>query len=69
MIRVRNESSRKKLVNKWLCVVTSLFISSPLIAQDFGGEPDPKVFEKPSYSPYAGRQPEPRGPVEMDGKL
>jgi hypothetical protein len=42
-------------VKKWLCVVTSLFISSPLIAQDFGGEPDPKVFEKPSFSPYAGR--------------
>ena len=26
-----------------------------LAAQEFGGEPDPNVFEKQSYSPYAGR--------------
>jgi hypothetical protein len=32
-------------------------ISGPacLWAQDFGGEPDAEVFEKPSYSPWAGR--------------
>jgi hypothetical protein len=42
-------------MNKWLFIVTSLFISGPLLAQDFGGEADPKVFEKPSYSPWAGR--------------
>ena len=28
-------------------------ISSPVSAQDFGGEPDPGAFEGPSYSPYA----------------
>ena len=26
-----------------------------LWAQEFSGEPDPEVFEKPSYSPWAGR--------------
>jgi hypothetical protein len=33
----------------------SLLFAASLPAQDFGGEPDPKVFEKPSYSPFAGR--------------
>ena len=42
-------------MNKWLCILASLFISGPLLAQDFGGEADPEVFEKPSYSPWAGR--------------
>ena len=42
-------------MNKWLCIFASLFISGPLLAQDFGGEADPEVFEKPSYSPWAGR--------------
>ena len=36
-------------------VFTALILSAPLLAQDFGGEPSPEVFEKPSYSPYAGR--------------
>jgi hypothetical protein len=40
---------------QFICVISSLFLSVPLLAQDFGGEPDPEVFEKPSYSPYAGR--------------
>ena len=40
---------------QWLCILSSLFISGPLLAQEFGGEPDPEVFEKPSYSPYAER--------------
>jgi hypothetical protein len=38
-----------------LCIVLAVLFCSALAAQDFGGEPDPKVFEKPSYSPYAGR--------------
>jgi len=42
-------------MNKWLCIFASLFISGPLLGQDFGGEADPEVFEKPSYSPWAGR--------------
>ena len=33
----------------------ALLFTSSLSAQDLGGELDPKVFEKPSYSPYAGR--------------
>jgi len=37
------------------CIIIAVFFCNSLAAQDFGGEPDPKVFEKPSYSPYAGR--------------
>ena len=36
-------------------LLLSLFLAAPLLAQDFGGEPDPETFEKPSYSPFAGR--------------
>ena len=42
-------------MNKWLCIFALLLISGSLSAQDFGGEADPEVFEKPSYSPWAGR--------------
>ena len=42
-------------MNKWLCIFASLFIPGSLSAQDFSGEADPEVFEKPSYSPWAGR--------------
>ena len=44
--------------NLYLTALAALFmISGPacLWAQDFGGEPDAEVFEKPSYSPWAGR--------------
>jgi hypothetical protein len=37
------------------CLILAVLFCSSLAAQDFGGDPDPKVFEKPSYSPYAGR--------------
>ena len=37
------------------CILSCVVFSSALAAQDFGGEPSPEVFEKPSYSPYAGR--------------
>ena len=36
-------------------MLLSLILAAPLLAQDFGGEPDPEAFEKPSYSPFAGR--------------
>ncbi|MEK6247024.1 MAG: DUF3604 domain-containing protein, partial [Planctomycetales bacterium] len=40
---------------KQLFVILSILVYNPLAAQEFGGELDPNLFEKPSYSPYAGR--------------
>jgi hypothetical protein len=50
---MRNLTFSSRLL--WLCVLSSLFLSGTVPAQDFGGEPDPEVFEKQSYSPWAGR--------------
>ena len=38
-----------------ICLFSSLVFCTALAAQEFGGEINPEVFEKPSYSPYAGR--------------
>jgi len=38
-----------------LIILSSILCFSSLAAQDFGGAPDPEVFDKPSYSPYANR--------------
>jgi hypothetical protein len=38
-----------------LGIISSILCITSLAAQDFGGAPDPEVFEKPSYSPYANR--------------
>ena len=38
-----------------ICILSTILFCSALAAQEFGGEPDPNVFEKQSYSPYAGR--------------
>lgn len=40
---------------KQLFLILSILFCNSLAAQEFGGEPDPSSFEKPSYSPYAGR--------------
>ena len=50
-MKYRNSKFRTVTVGMFV----SLLFAAPLPAQDFGGEPDPKVFEKPSYSPFAGR--------------
>ncbi len=47
--------SVSRLCSQCIFLLSSLFILGPLSAQEFGGEPDSEVFEKPSYSPYAGR--------------
>ena len=40
---------------KQLFLILSILFCNSLAAQEFGGELDPNLFEKPSYSPYAGR--------------
>ena len=49
------EFLNRRLRIQALGIISSIFCITSLAAQDFGGAPDPEVFEKPSYSPYANR--------------
>jgi hypothetical protein len=40
---------------KLTATVIAITLCSSLTAQDFGGTPDADMFERPSFSPYAGR--------------
>ena len=49
------EARTRKYLSAMTTGILALLLSATLFAQEFGGRKDPEAFEKPSYSPYAGR--------------